>query len=253
MSFPEGSSVNDGIPKELSSVHYATIDDAVKKISSLGAGCFLAKTDIKSAFRIIPLHPRDFDLLGLEWEGKFYFDCCLPMGCSSLCNIFETFSTALEWIASTKLQASAVIHILDDFLFLAPSQEKCHRDLDNFIKLCSDVGVSIADEKTVGPATCLQFAGITLDTINMHARLPEDKLERCRGLLTEFYSKRSVTLKELQSLIRLLNFACSVILPGRAFLRRMIDLTKGVRKPYHHIHLTQQCKEDILLWLSEFV
>ena len=84
LSFPEGSSVNDGIPRELSSVHYATIDDAIKKISSLGAGCFLAKTDIKSAFRIILLHPRDFDLLCLEWEGKFYFDRCLPMGCSSL-------------------------------------------------------------------------------------------------------------------------------------------------------------------------
>ena len=96
LSFPEGSTVNDGIPKELSSVHYPTIDDAVKKISSLGAGCLIAKTDIKSAFRIIPLHPRDFDLLGLEWEGKFYFDCCLPMGCSSSCHIFETFSTALK-------------------------------------------------------------------------------------------------------------------------------------------------------------
>ena len=30
----------------------------------------------------------------------------------------------------------------------------------------------------------------------------------------------------------------------------MIDLTKGVRKPYHYIRLTRQCKEDILLWLS---
>ena len=77
----------------------------------------------------------------------------------------------------------------------------------------------IADEKTVGPATCLQFAGITLDTFNIHARLPEDKLARCRGLLTEFYNKRRVTLKELQLLIWLLNFACSVVLPGRAFLR----------------------------------
>ena len=116
-------------------------------------------------------------------------------GCSSSCNIFETFSTALEWIASTKLQASAVIHILGNFLFLAPSQEKHHRDLDNFIKSCNDAGVPIAAEKTVGPATCLHFVGITLDTINMHARLPEDKLERCWGLLTEFYNKRSVTLK----------------------------------------------------------
>ena len=109
------------------------------------------------------------------------------MGCSSSCNIFETFSTALEWIATAKLQASAVIHILDDFLFLTPSRDKCHKDLDNFIKLCNEVGVPIADEKTVGPATCLQFVGITLDTINMHALLPEDKLARCRRMHTNCY------------------------------------------------------------------
>ena len=87
------------------------------------------------------------------------------------------------------------MHILDD-LFLAPSRDKCHRDLDNFIKLCNEVGVPITDEKTVGPATCLQFARINLDTINMQPRLPEDKLARCCGLLTEFYNKHSVTLKE---------------------------------------------------------
>ena len=96
------------------------------------------------------------------------------MGCWSSCNICETFSTALKWIATTKLQASTVMHILDN-LFLAPSRNKCHRDLVNFIKLCNEVGVPITDEKTVSPATCLQFSRITLDTINMHAHLPEDK------------------------------------------------------------------------------
>ena len=116
LSYPAGSSVNDGIPKELATVRYATIDDAIRLIKSLGKGCFLAKTDIS---------PNDFPLLGMEWQGKFYFDKCLPMACSSSCNIFETFSTALEWIAMNKLNASAVIHILDDFLFIAPYEEKC--------------------------------------------------------------------------------------------------------------------------------
>ena len=39
------------------------------------------------------------------------------MGCSS-CAIFEAFSTALESIAITRLGASCVLHILDDFLYL---------------------------------------------------------------------------------------------------------------------------------------
>ena len=96
LSFPKGSSVNDGIPSEHTSVHYATIDGAIKLIRSAGPACFLAKTDIKNAFRIIPIHPNDYNLLGMQWRGLYYYDRCMPMGCSSSCLTFETFSTAVE-------------------------------------------------------------------------------------------------------------------------------------------------------------
>ena len=93
--------------------------------------------------------------------------------------------------------------------------------------MCDYLGVHIAQEKTCGPSQVIQFAGITLDSINQEARLPEDKLQKCRLLLESFCRRRKVTLRELQSLIGLLNFTCSVIVPGRAFLRRLIDLTIG--------------------------
>ena len=248
LSYPAGTSVNDFIPSETASVQYASIGDAISLIKSIGQGSYMAKTDIKSAFRIIPVHPNDYHLLGMKWNDLYFFDRCLPMGCSSSCAIFEAFSTSLEWIATHKLRASGVLHILDDFLFIAKSESKCLSDLSNFLQLCDDLGVPIAHEKTEGPLTTLQFAGITLDTINMEARLPEDKLQKCNDLLKNFYTRRKVTLRELQSLIGLLNFTCSVVLPGRACLRRLIDLTKGLRRPYHHIRLTKSCRKDILVW-----
>ena len=168
----------------------------------------MAKTDIKSAFRIIPVHPDDHPLLGMKWENLYYYDRCLPMGCSSSCSIFEAFSTALEWIAIHRLGASCVLHILDDFLFIADTKQKCQSDLNNFLSMCQVIGVPIAEEKTVGPDTSLQFAGITLDSVLQEARLPEDKLHKCHTLLISFYSRRKVALKELQSLIGLLNFTC---------------------------------------------
>ena len=250
LSYPPGSSVNDCIPEDCSSVHYASINDAISVIKRTGAGCFMAKTDIKSAFRIIPIHPIDFALLGMKWQNLYYFDRCLPMGCSSSCAIFEAFSTALEWLAMKRLGASGVLHILDDFLFIADSQDKCHADLNNFLSMCEYIGVPIAQEKTVGPDTTLQFAGITLDSILQEARLPVDKLQKCRMLLRTFYKRRKVTLKELQSLLGLLKFTCSVIVPGRAFLRRMIDLTKGAKRPYHRIRLSKEAKSDMATWLT---
>jgi len=54
----------------------------------------------------------------------------------------------------------------------------------------------------------------------------------------------------LQSLLGLLNFTCSVIVPGRAFLRRMIDLTKGLRRPHHRIRLSKETKSDMIVWLT---
>ena len=57
-------------------------------------------------------------------------------------------------------------------------------------------------------------------------------------------------LRELQSLIGLLNFACSVVLPGRAFQRRLIDLTIGITCPQHFIRLTRTVKSDICTWLA---
>ena len=131
--------------QELATVRCATINDAVRLIKAIGQGCFLAKTDIKSAFHIIPVAPCDFLLLGIEWQGKLYFDKCLPMGCSSSCNIFESFSTALEWIAKYRLHASSVIHILHDFLFIGHSEAKCQVDLDNFLCVCRRIGVPIAE------------------------------------------------------------------------------------------------------------
>ena len=59
LSFPYGDSVNDGIPREYTSVLYASIQDAIKLIQLHGPGCFLAKTDRESAFKIVPVHPSE--------------------------------------------------------------------------------------------------------------------------------------------------------------------------------------------------
>ena len=74
MLFPKGASVNDGISHENSTVCYATIGDAIRCMKLAGRGCFLAKTDIKNAFRIIPIQSDDYGLLGMHWKGYFYFD-----------------------------------------------------------------------------------------------------------------------------------------------------------------------------------
>jgi len=188
LSYPKGHSVNDDIPDYCSSVKYASVSDALTAIKAIGEGCFLAKTDIKSAFRIIPIHLADYSLLGMKLDKFYYFDRCLPMGLSSSWNIFEAFSTALEWMSIHRLGASSVLHILDDFLFIAKTKDRCEADLGNFISLCHHLGVPLAPEKTVGPDTILQFAGIILDSVRREARLPDASLKNAACSCTIFIS-----------------------------------------------------------------
>ena len=114
--------------------------------------------------------------------------------------------------------------------------------------LRSYLGIPMAPEKTVGPSTTLAFAGIELDTVAVEARLPLEKLEKCRDLISSFLRRRKVTLKEVQSLAGLLNFACAVVVPGRAFLRRLIDLTIGVKRLHFLIRLSKAVTEDLMVW-----
>ena len=250
LSFPRGDSVNDGIAPEHASVQYARVDDAVVIIKQLGSGCFLAKTDIKSAFRILPIKPSDYDLLGIFWQGRYYYDRAMPMGCASSCRTFEMFSTAIEWVAKKHLSIPHLIHILDDYLMAAPTYHQCRIDLARFLSLCDYLGVPMAPEKTVGPSNILTFAGIELDSLRMEARLPLDKTEKCKAMVSAFLRRKKVTLREIQSLTGLLNFACSVVVPGRAFLRRLIDLTKGIKSAHHFVHLTKSVKADLEIWRS---
>ena len=72
LSFPHGESVNDFIYPSFSSVQYASFDDAVDCLIKLGRHTQMAKTDIDSAFRLIPIIKTDHPLLGFKFGGNFH-------------------------------------------------------------------------------------------------------------------------------------------------------------------------------------
>ena len=92
LSYPDGNSINCYIPKHFYSVQYQSVDTAIRFIQQLGKGALLAKTDLENAYKQVPIHPDDFELLGFMVDGKFYYDKTLPFGLSYSCNLFEKFS-----------------------------------------------------------------------------------------------------------------------------------------------------------------
>ncbi len=141
--------------------------------------------------------------------------------------------------------------MLDDFIFLGPSNSHaCNNYLNSFLDVAAMVNILIKHEKTVLPTTCTAIHGIEVDTVSMQARLPQDKIDKSISMLAAMAKKQKVKLRDLQSLIGTLNFACKVIIPGRAFLHRLMDLTIGVSNPTHHVRLGSEARKDIQAWLQ---
>ena len=245
----EGS-VNECISIDDFSVSYCSVDDAVALVLESGPAAFMAKVDIQHAFRLCPVNPAEWPLLCFRWLGGFYFDSRLPFGLRSSPFIFNTFADALVWALVHGIDVRHIIHYLDDFFFCRSSFSACQADLQRLISFFRHLGVPLAPDKVCGPATCITFLGIEIDTVERMLRLPQDKLSALMELITSWKDRPRCTKRELLSLIGCLSFAAKVVKPGRLFLRRLIDISTTVNQLHHRIHLSYEARQDILWWLS---
>ena len=95
-----------------------------------------------------------------------------------LCSLFATF---LHWLVQSKSRLDTLYQYLDDFLFAgAPLTNNCQILMESFTKMCQELGVPIANKKTVCPSTLITFLGLVTDTLRMIVKIPEDKNEKLK-------------------------------------------------------------------------
>ena len=176
LSSPDGHSVNDGIRKDPFTVQYVKVDDTIDGIMSLGRGTLLAKFDVESAYRIIPVHPNDLDLLVTQWQGNYFVDITLPFGLPSAPYVFSSVADLVEWVLK-QYDVSFLLHYLDDFHTLGPpNSQTCQRNVDTSIHQFQDWGIPLHPDKVESPSTILTVLGIELDSLLLQAHLPQENL-----------------------------------------------------------------------------
>ena len=245
---PLHPSINDLISKEEFSLSYVKIDDAIKIIMDLGQGSWMCKTDVRAAFKIIPIHPSLWHLHGIKWNKQYYFATRLVFGSRSSPKIFDSLAQVVEWIIIHNYGITHTLHLLDDFIAIDHPNSEPLRTMALLTHIFRILGIPLSNEKTTGPTQTIQYLGIILDTIAMEARLPLDKLARISHLLADFSGKRTCTKRNLLSLLGHLVYASRVIIPGRTFMSRLFEAAKKVKKLDHRVTLTSDCKEDLRMW-----
>ena len=259
-------SINHWTP-DTCSVHYNDLDYAIENILKLvasqeGSPCkiYFSKSDLASAFRILPICPSQRKYLIMKAKDprpgkyRYFVENNLPFGSSISCHHFQHFSNGLchiiDTITGKKFQS---VNYLDDFMYFDISKVRCNFLIGKFLEICSTIGFPVSIEKTEYAHTKIIFLGILLDGENLCLAIPEDKRIKALHMTQIMSGKRKATIKELQRLTGTLNFLNKAIHTCRVFMQRMYtkysDSVANL-KQYHHVNLDSEFRKDCLMWVE---
>ena len=260
LSYPRGKglSVNANTPKDKCTVKYPDFNDAIQICLREGMYCYIAKSDMKSAFRNMGMRKADWKYLVMKatspLDGKTYYfvDKCLPFGASISCSHFQRFSNAIKHIVQYRTKKE-LVNYLDDFLFAALMKMLCNNQVRELIEVCNLIRFPVSLEKTFWADTVMTFLGLLIDNITQCVSIPIEKIQKAKNLIGDVLGKKSkkITLNQLQKICGFLNFLGKCIIPGRAFTRRLYAYTANDKlKPHHHIRIKAEMREDLMMWLT---
>ena len=256
----KGFSVNGCTPKEMTKVKYQDFDNAVRLCLREGKGCHAGKSDMSSAFRHLGMAKKFWKFLVMKAQSPldnqwyYFIDKCMPFGASISCSHFQAFSDAVAHIVQ-KLTNKDNVNYLDDFFFAALLKALCNGQISVFLEVCDIINFPVSMEKTFWATTKITFLGLLLDTINQLVCVPTEKIDKAKTMISKLLDKKSnkVTVEQLQSITGFLNFLGKAVVPGRAFTRRLYNISENAEaknmKAHHHVPLTAEMKMDLQMWL----
>ena len=207
----QGGSLNRHTPKELCSVKYNDLDYAVRlclKVSSEarrrnGSGTvYLAKSDLMSAFRMLPIIKEHWCWLVMKAEDpqsggmRYFVDKYLPFGASISCSHFQRFSNALkflvEYITGKKFH---LVNYLDDFLFIETTSWDCNAMVRSFVTLCNDIRLPVSLDKTEWACEKIALCGLRWFKLNVSKCQKRCQMSNSQtsGLWRRFTKKNKLT------------------------------------------------------------
>ena len=263
----QDKSINHYTPEDVCTMKYldVAIDYCLRLMSTSPTTktIFYSKSDLKSAFRLVPCRVSDFPLLLMRGEhpvtGKSYWfaDKALPFGHSIFCALFQSFSDSLQHITQFLIGHDfCCVNYLDDFLFLSDDEQFANVMVRIFLQLCKHINCPVSLEKTEWASSTMIFLGVMLNGDGKVLSVPEDKRIKAQKLLNWVLDRKKITIHCVQRLMGILNFLNKAVVPGRAFTRKMylklkLCDNKGNRlKQYHHIKLDTEFLQDCKVWTN---
>ena len=268
LSYPRtqnSPSVNANTPESWCKVRYPDITDAIKlclkEANYNKVPVFIARSDVSAAFQNLCISCKYWRYLVMKAKNPidqrwyYFFDKCLAFGASISCSHYQKVSNAVTHILKYRTNKDSV-NYLDDNFFVQLIKSLCDHQVEEFLKICNLIGLPISIDKTFWGSTLMIFLGFLIDTVQQRVLIPCEKrthgINMIRFVLEICKSKkavqRKITVHQLQSICGFLNFLGRVIVPGRAFTRRLYAPLSSNLKPHYHVRVTKEMQSDLQMW-----
>ena len=212
---------------------------------------WMIKIDLSQAYFHINVAHSHHCFLRLFYDGFLLQMTCLPFG---LATAPKVFASTTNWVAQILRQRGyRVIVYLDDYLIVHQDKNVLERQAIETVKLLHYLGWNINFKKSIlTPQREIEYLGVLWDTVQNKKFLSNNKIQSMRRKISEILNQKKASLRQLQSLIGLMNFACFVIPQGRLNFRRLLNYSNKLPKdmPDKQFPLVESILPEMQWWLE---
>ena len=228
---------------------YPTIDKLACKIYEMSSAenaepILLFKEDLDRAFRQLSCDPSSTPLLGYRWRGYCFFDIGTVMGCRISPYFCQRCTSMIVYIFQN--MNHFMLNYVNDFIRVE-YRSKAVTAHESFVRLLRDLGFDRSEKKLTPPAQIIEFVGNLVDTENMTIGVTQKRKIEVLKELEEWRTRKMCNQRQLESLIRKLQFMSNCVRPGRLFVSRLLAEMKGMKQNKMYM-VNEQMRKDIKWW-----
>ena len=252
LTYPRATSVNSYIRKNtvmgMTQTHcLPSVDAVVQRVQEIGKAAHIFTIDISRAYKNFKSCPLDWPLLAIAWGSSYYLDITMPFGSRASSGHMQRVADAIVEILRRR---GVTAHMyLDDLIVVADGHAKASEQYTAVRALFKELGLPEAVEKSQPPSQSAKWLGVNIDVVEGTLAIPGEKLEDVLETIEKFIKKRSLTRRQLQSVLGKLLHVAKCVRPARLFVSRLLDRLRGA--PRYYINVDAEIRAD-LRWFQQF-
>lgn len=213
---------------------------------------FMAAMDLKDAYLLVPINKNSRKYLRFIFKNEIYQFTCLPFGLSLSPFIFTKIMKPV--VNMLREKGFLVVIYLDDILFIAKDYNTCRENILWSKNTLEKLGFIINVRKSdMEPAQKCKFLGLVVNSIDYTIELTDHKKEQIKSLLTEFRAGTTYKIRQIATLLGVLNAACPAVAYGLCHCKKLerekyvaLLLNDGNYDGY--MTLSVNVEEDLAWW-----